>query len=119
MITIIAHNLQQEFIDVVAQQKGYQYTKIVPVEKEESFDTYIGIDWVEVPAGIRKVQVMEEVPNTQSKEDFLRQVYEWMVVNDVSTEIIRFNNKMKEEALIAEENAIREAVAQSITSTIE
>jgi len=44
MITIIAHNLQQEFIDVVAQQKGYQYTKIVPVEKEESFDTYIGID---------------------------------------------------------------------------
>jgi len=42
-----------------------------------------------------------------------------MVVNDVSTEIIRFNNKMKEEALIAEENAIREAVAQSITSTIE
>lgn len=119
MITITATFPFEEYIDILASQKGYQEKIVTPIEKDESFDTYIGIDWVEVPAGTRKVQVMEEVPNPQSKLDFLRQVYEWIVANDASNEIIRFNNKMKEEARIAEENAIREAVAQSITSTIE
>jgi phosphopantetheinyl transferase (holo-ACP synthase) len=89
------------------------------VEKEESFEAYIGTDWVEVPAGTRTVQVMEEVPNTQSKEDFLRQVYEWVIINDISNEIIRYFNQQAEPERIAKENAIREAVAKSITSSVE
>ena len=119
MITFTTIFPSQEYIDILATQKGYQEKIMTPVEKEESFDTYTWIDGVEVPAGTRKVQVMEEVTNPQSKLDFLRQVYEWMLANDASTEIIRFRNKMTETDRIAKENAIREAVAKSITSTVE
>jgi hypothetical protein len=62
---------------------------------------------------------MEEVPNTQSKEDFLRQVYDGIIKNDISNELIRYNNQMKEEDRLKEENAIRESVAKSITSSVE
>jgi hypothetical protein len=44
MITISAPFLPQEYIDILAKQKAYSATKIVPVEKEESFEAYIGID---------------------------------------------------------------------------
>jgi len=90
-----------------------------PIEKEESYEAYTWLDWVEVPAGTRIVQVMEEVPNPQSKEDFLRQVYEGIIGADASREFIAFANKKTESERITEENAIREAVANSITSTVE
>jgi hypothetical protein len=61
---------------------------------------------------------MEELPNPQSKEDFIRQVYDGIVKNDISTEVIRYNNRQKEGAQIAEENTIREAVAGFVTSTV-
>jgi hypothetical protein len=44
MITISAPFLPQEYIDILAKQKAYPATKIVPVEKEESFEAYIGTD---------------------------------------------------------------------------
>lgn len=56
--------------------------------------------------------------NPQSKEDFLRQVYEGIILNDATREYISYSNRQKEEARIAEENAIREQVSSSITSTI-
>ena len=90
-----------------------------PVEKEVYFDAYIWLDGVEYPAGTRTDTVMESVPNPQSKADFIRQVYEGIINADASMEIIKFFNKQKEEARIAEENAIREQVAKSITSTVE
>ena len=57
--------------------------------------------------------------NPQSKEDFIRQVYEGIILADATREFITFTNKQKEEARIIEENAIRDAVSSSITSTIE
>ena len=117
-ITVTA-TLNEEQIDILAKQKGYQDKVQTPVEKEESYEAYTWIDGVEVPAGTRIVQVMEEVTNPQSKEDFIRQVYEGIILNDATREYITYSTRQKEEARIAEENAIREQVAQSITSTIE
>jgi hypothetical protein len=62
---------------------------------------------------------MEEVSNPQSKEDFIRQVYEGIILADATREFLSFTNRQKEEARMAEENAIREAVANSITSKVE
>jgi hypothetical protein len=117
MISISA-TPSDEYIHILATQKGYQDTVQAPVEKEESYESCIWLDGVEIPAGTRTITVWENVNNPQSKEDFLRQVFEGIIKNDVSIELIRHNNQMKEEARIAEENAIREAVASSITSSI-
>ena len=56
--------------------------------------------------------------NPQSKEDFIRQVYEGIILSDATREFISYTTRQKEEARIAEENAIRESVANSITSTV-
>lgn len=58
-------------------------------------------------------------PNTQSKEDFLRQVYEGIIIADATKEFVRNSQINKEAERIAEENAIREQVISSITSSIQ
>ena len=45
-------------------------------------------------------------------------MYEGIILIDATREYVAFSNKQKEEARIAEENAIRESVAQSISSSI-
>lgn len=95
-ITISA-TLIPEQIDILAKQKGYQETISTP------WDGHTII----------------QVQNPQSKEDFIRQVYEGIILGDATREYIAYSNRQKEEARIAEENAIREQVTQSITSTIE
>ena len=97
MIITISATLTTEQIDILAKQKGYQDTISVPWEE----------------------QAIVQVANPQSKEDFIRQVYEGIILADATREYIAHSNHQKEEARIAEENAIREQVAQSITSTIE
>jgi hypothetical protein len=95
-VTITA-TLTPEQIHMLATQKGYQETL-------QEIDTETG--------------AVSSYPNTQSKSDFIRQVYEGIILGDATREVIAFRNKMKEQERIAEENAIREAVANSITSSI-
>ena len=97
MIITISANLTTEQIEILAKQKGYQDTILV-----QSIETWFN----------------ESIINPQSKEDFIRQVYEWIILADATREFLSYTNKQKEEARIAEENAIREEVAQSITSTV-
>jgi len=94
-ITVTA-TLNEEQIDILAKQKGYQDT---------IYTWNIG-------------ETIESL-NPQSKEDFIRQVYEGIILGDATREYINYSTRQKEEARIAEENAIREQVANSITSTIE
>lgn len=98
-ITITA-TLTPEQIDILSKQKGYQDTISAMSEDPESTETI-------------------QVPNPQTKSDFIRQVYEGIILGDATREYISFANRQKDEARIAEENAIREQVAQSITSSIE
>lgn len=93
-ITISA-TLTTEQIDILAKQKGYQDT---------------------ISSGV--IPDIVEIPNPQSKADFIRQVYEGIILGDATREYISFANRQKDEARIAEENAIREQVSQSITSNI-
>lgn len=99
MIITITATLNDEQVYMLATQKGYQDTIIAISEDPESNKTI-------------------EVPNPQSRSDFIRQVYEGMIIGDATRESIAFSNKMKEAERIAEENAIRQAVESSITSSI-
>lgn len=101
MIITISATLTPEQIDILATQKGYQDTIITG------------------NALLTNPPQLEQIPNPQSKEDFIRQVYEGIILGDATREYIAYSTRQKEEARIAEENAIREQVAQSITSSIE
>lgn len=57
-------------------------------------------------------------PNLQSKEDFLRQVYEGIIIADATKEFVKNSQINKEAERIAEEQAIRDQVASTITSSI-
>jgi hypothetical protein len=88
MIITISATLNEEQIDILARQKGYQ-------------------------------DILNEVENLQTKSDFIRQVYEGIILGDATREFVAYTTRQKEEARIAEENTIREQVASAITSSIE
>ena len=100
MIITVTATLTPEQIDILAKQKGYQ-------------DTITTSN-----ALLTNPPQFEQVPNPQSKEDFIREVYEGIILNDATREYVNCSNKQKEAQRIAEENAIREQVASSITSSI-
>lgn len=96
MIITISATLNEEQINILANQKWYSNTTTELVEWE-----------------------IININNTQSKEDFIRKVYESIIINDATREYISYSIRQKEESRIVEENAIREQVAQFITSNIE
>lgn len=118
MIITITAVLTEDEINILANQKFYQDTTLVQVEKEVPHDAY-SMNGTDYPAGTHIETITESIQNPQSKADFIRQVYEGIINADASTEIIKYINKQKEAIRIAEENAIREKVASSITSTVE
>lgn len=89
---IVSAILNEEQVTILAKQKWYQDTVL--------------LEW-------------EYIPNPKSKEDFIRQVYESIILSDATREYITYSTRQKEEARIVEENVIRDEVAQSITSSIE
>lgn len=57
--------------------------------------------------------------NTQSHADFIKNVYENMIANDVSKQFIAYNDSIKQAEWEAEDQQIREAVISSISSSVE
>lgn len=99
-ITYTATLTEQE-VEILAQVKGYSPTVLESQEQE---------DWT-------FVQV--EIPNWISKADFIADVFKAMIVNDATSVFLaQTRNAMAEQVRIQEE-AIRESVQSSITSTIE
>lgn len=54
-----------------------------------------------------------------SKSEFIKNVYESLIINDATNIFIDYSRKQLEETRLAEENAIREQVKASISSSIE
>lgn len=61
----------------------------------------------------------QEVPNPQSPADFIRQVYESMIVADVVKVFTEYRSQELKQQQIALEEAVRESVQSSITSIVE
>lgn len=93
-ITITA-TLTEEQIEILSNAKGYQPTVSTwPIEE------------------------LTTIPNPKTRADFIAEQYLGLITSDASKEFSAYSNRQREEARIAEENAIREQVVASISSSI-
>lgn len=63
--------------------------------------------------------IFSEIDNPQSASDFIRQVYEWFIIADVTKVFTEFRSRELQEEQRKLEEYIREWVVSSITSTVE
>lgn len=87
--------LTSEQIFILAKQKGYSDT-ISTVDNWEIIDT----------------------PNPVTAEEFIKQVYTSLIINDATDCFLRHINQQKEQERIEQENLIRTQVSESITSSL-
>ena len=108
MILTISATLNDEQVALIAQSKGYSDTVGVE-DKTETTDEN----------GNVSVSITHSsIPNPQSPADYVCKKYEEMIVEDAKSIFLSFSRKQKEEEQMAEEQAIRDTVTQSITSTV-
>lgn len=68
---------------------------------------------------IISIQKWYNLDSELSKSEFIKNVYESLIINDATNIFIDYSRKQLEETRLAEENAIREQVKASISSSIE
>ena len=100
MIITITSNLTEEQASILAKEKWYQ-DKIINV-----------IDVTVVP------NIVEETPNSQTPWEFLKSVYEQMIIEDSTKHYIEYDNRQSAEVKKAREDYLRNEVIASISSTI-
>ncbi len=120
-ITITA-TLTEEQVEILSNMKGYQPTITITEQKEVLTDEIEIIDGVFTPTwkkitSIQDIQTI--IQNPQSRADFIAEQYNRLISTDAENEYIRYAKKQREEAELVEENAIREQVKASISSSIE
>lgn len=101
MIITISATLTEEQINILAQTKGHQSTVIKSQEQEDG--TFKDV----------------EIPNGISASDFIRSVYESMIVNDVTNVFLAKSREAMAEQIRTAEEEIRTIISSSITSSIE
>lgn len=119
-ITITA-TLTEEQIEILSNMKWYQPTVTITEQKEVLTDEIEIIDGVFTPTwkkitSIQDIQTI--IQNPQSRADFIAEQYNRLISTDAENEYIRYAKKQREDAELAEENAIREQVKASISSSI-
>lgn len=119
-ITITA-TLTEEQVSILATVKWYQPTVTITEQKEVLTDEIEIIDGVFTPTwkkitSIQDIQTI--IQNPQSRADFIAEQYNRLISTDAENEYIRYAKKQREDAELAEENAIREQVKASISSSI-
>ncbi len=119
-ITITA-TLTEEQVSILATVKWYQPTVTITEQKEVLTDEIEIIDGVFTPTwkkitSIQDIQTI--IQNPQSRADFIAEQYNRLISTDAENEYIRYAKKQREESEQAEENAIREQVKASISSSI-
>lgn len=119
-ITITA-TITEEQVSILATVKWYQPTVTITEQKEVLTDEIEIIDGVFTPTwkkitSIQDIQTI--VQNPQSRADFIAEQYNRLISTDAENEYIRYAKKQREDAELAEENAIREQVKASISSSI-
>lgn len=119
-ITITA-TITEEQVSILATVKWYQPTVTITEQKEVLTDEIEIIDGVFTPTwkkitSIQDIQTI--IQNPQSRADFIAEQYNRLISTDAENEYIRYAKKQREDAELAEENAIREQVKASISSSI-
>jgi hypothetical protein len=117
-ITISAE-LSQEYIDVIAKRKGYSDTEVVQQTISTPYPEAVLADGTIQPAGVATETVNVEVPNSKSKEVFIKELYYNMIVNDAISIFLSEAKAQRAEADRIEEETIRANVLSAINSTVE
>lgn len=99
-ITYTATLTEQE-VEILAKVKGYSTTVTESQEQEDGTFKQV------------------EIPNPISKADFIADVFKAMIVNDATNVFLNTVRSAMAEQVRIQEEAIRESVQASITSTIE
>jgi len=107
-ITITAI-LSDEQALILAKEKGYSKTVSIftPTEGAERNEMVV-VPWVTT-----------EVENTESPFEFLKRVYESLIISDAQKHYIERDNRLHAEARKIEEQAIRDSVIASVSSKVE
>lgn len=111
--------LNDKRVSDLCEIKGYPITVSVPKEITVDYPETTGLKGEVVPAGSYVQLVNEEVPNTQSQEDYLRQVYEGIILRDMTSALVEKVNKDRLQERQTEELAIRESIIADLSSMIE
>lgn len=101
MIITISATLTEEQINILAQAKGYQSTVTESQEQEDG--TFKDV----------------EIPNGILPAEFIRSVYESMIVNDATNVFLAKSREAMAEQIRTAEEEIRAIASSSITSSIE
>ena len=119
-ITITA-TITEEQVSILATVKWYQPTVTITEQKEVLTDEIEIIDGVFTPTW-KKITFIQDIQtiiqNPQSRADFIAEQYNRLISTDAENEYIRYAKKQREDAELAEENALREQVKASISSSI-
>ena len=85
---------------------------------EEQVSILATVKWYQSTISVGHIGELTIIQNPQSRADFIAEQYNRLISTDAENEYIRYAKKQREEAELAEENAIREQVKASISSSI-
>lgn len=94
MVITISANLSPEEVQIISSIKGYSPTIAINVWEPD-------------------------IENPQSREDFVRQVYEAMVKNDAKGVFLEYIRVQRQEADRLEDEAISKNIDNAISSSVE
>lgn len=111
MIITIEANLTDEQALILAKEKWYSEM----IQNTTISEEIIIIDWVETTEAR---QVIQEITNPDSPFEFLKRVYEAMIISDATKYFIEVENKKLREQQVVIENAIKDNITNAVTSNL-
>lgn len=115
-ITITA-SLTDEELNILASTKGYEKIITSFEDVETPYEAYTMWE-VAYPAWVSISKQPVQIDNPQSQGDYIRQVYEGIIISDATRIFTDYRSQQLKEQQALLEQAVREWVAASITSAI-
>ena len=116
-ITLTA-TLTDEEIEILASAKWYEKIIIEYEEIETPYEAHT-IWEIKYPAWVSISKNTVEKENPQTASDYIRQVYEGIIIADATKVFTEYRTKQIKEQIILTEQEVRDWVTSSITSTVE
>lgn len=116
-ITITASPTSEQIIALSAL-KGYPEEVTIFEDIITPYEKSTALDGTIIPAGESRVTIPRQVPNPQSREDYLRQIYEGIISADIANEFLRDVQNKRAEMARLENEALRASINSIITSEV-
>lgn len=117
-ITISAE-LTPEQVQILSTKKGYSEEIQSIKETETEYPETTTAEWIVISAWVTKYFENITISNPQSREEYLKEVYTWIITADTTNVFIQYAKEQRAEAERIEQEEIRANVVAAITSSIE